>query len=300
MEIKLDHLLPEAREIALLPAEQRIAQLRSDYWIGYSRAEQALKRLEELLNWPKKLRMPNMLIIGSTNNGKTMIVEKFRRSHLPYESDNGEHEMVPVLMVQMPSNPTIQRFYATVITALGSPVTWYPSTARYETMALQLLSATKTKILIIDELHNILAGNGHKQREFLNLLRFIGNQLQLSIVGVGIKDAYLAIRTDDQLENRFEPFILPLWRDDNEFTRLLASFKKVLPLRKSSELADSDIRAIILERSESTIGEIATFLTQAACEAISSGKECIDLEILTRTNYHSPTQRRRLYESMVY
>ena len=181
-----------------------------------------------------------------------------------------------------------------------SPVTWYPSTARYETMALQLLSATKTKILIIDELHNILAGNGHKQREFLNLLRFIGNQLQLSIVGVGIKDAYLAIRTDDQLENRFEPFILPLWRDDNEFTRLLASFKKVLPLRKSSELADSDIRAIILERSESTIGEIATFLTQAACEAISSGKECIDLEILTRTNYHSPTQRRRLYESMVY
>ena len=300
MEIKLDHLLPEAREIALLPAEQRIAQLRSDYWIGYSRAEQALKRLEELLNWPKKLRMPNMLIIGSTNNGKTMIVEKFRRSHLPYESDNGEHELVPVLMVQMPSNPTIQRFYAAIITALGSPVTRYPSTTRYETMALQLLSATKTKILIIDELHNILAGNGHKQREFLNLLRFIGNQLQLSIVGVGIKDAYLAIRTDDQLENRFEPFILPLWRDDNEFTRLLLSFKKVLPLRKSSELVNPDIRAIILERSESTIGEIATFLTQDACEAISSEKEYIDLEILSRTNYHSPTQRRRLYESMLY
>ena len=300
MEIKLDHLLPAARDTALLSAEQRVTKLQSDYWIGYSRAEQALKRLEELLHSPKRLRMPNMLIISPTNNGKTMIVEKFRRSHLPYESDDGKYEVIPVLMVQMPSDPTIQRFYAAIITALGSPVTRYPSTTRYETMALQLLSATKTKILIIDELHNILAGNGHKQREFLNLLRFIGNQLQLSIVGVGIKDAYLAIRTDDQLENRFEPFILPLWSDDNEFTRLLASFKKVLPLRKSSELADSDIRAIILERSESTIGEIATFLTQAACEAISSGKECIDLEILTRTNYHSPTQRRRLYESMVY
>ncbi len=300
MEIKLDHLLPTARDIALLPSEQRIAKLRNDYWIGYSRAEQALQRLEELLNSPKRIRMPNMLIISPTNNGKTMIVEKFRRNHLPYESDDGEYEVIPVLMVQMPSNPTIQRFYATIITALGSPVNWYQSTARYETMALQLLSATKTKILVIDELHNILAGNGHKQREFLNLLRFIGNQLQISIVGLGIKDAYLAIRTDDQLENRFEPFILPLWRNDNEFTRLLASFKKVLPLRKSSELADPDIRAIILERSEATIGEIATFLTQAACDAISSGKEYIDLEILSRTNYHSPTQRRRLYEGMVY
>ena len=65
-------------------------------------------------------------------------------------------------------------------------------------------------------------------------------------------------------------------------------------------MANHDIRALILERSESTIGEIATFLTQAACEAISSEKEYIDLEILSRTNYHSPTQRRRLYESMVY
>jgi hypothetical protein len=190
MEIKLDHLLPAARDTALLSAEQRVTKLQSDYWIGYSRAEQALKRLEELLHSPKRLRMPNMLIISPTNNGKTMIVEKFRRSHLPYESDDGKYEVIPVLMVQMPSDPTIQRFYAAIITALGSPVTRYPSTTRYETMALQLLSATKTKILIIDELHNILAGNGHKQREFLNLLRFIGNQLQLSIVGVGIKDAF--------------------------------------------------------------------------------------------------------------
>ena len=52
MEIKLDHLLPTARDIALLPSEQRIAKLRNDYWIGYSRAEQALQRLEELLNSP--------------------------------------------------------------------------------------------------------------------------------------------------------------------------------------------------------------------------------------------------------
>ena len=47
MEIKLDHLLPAARDMALLSAEQRVTKLQSDYWIGYSRAEQALKRLEE-------------------------------------------------------------------------------------------------------------------------------------------------------------------------------------------------------------------------------------------------------------
>lgn len=144
------------------------------------------------------------------------------------------------------------------------------------------------------------AGNTYKQREFLNILRFIGNELQLSIVCVGIKDAYLAIRSDDQLENRFEPFILPLWNNNNEFIRLLESFKKLLPLRESSELIDHDVRSVILERSECTIGEISKLLMQAACEAIRSGKEYIDLSVLKCTDYYSPTERRRLYESMVY
>ncbi len=49
MEVTLDHLLPVVHDTALLSAEQRIAKFRGDYWIGYSHAEQALKRLEERL-----------------------------------------------------------------------------------------------------------------------------------------------------------------------------------------------------------------------------------------------------------
>lgn len=176
----------------------------------------------------------------------------------------------------------------------------YPSTDRSEIIALKLLRVTQTKIIIIDEIHNILAGNTRKQREFLNILRFLGNELQLSIVGVGIKDAYLAIRSDDQLENRFEPLVLPLWNNDHEFMRLLASFQSVLPLKKPSDLLGSDVRALILTRSEGTIGEIASLLIKAACLAIRSGKECIDHKILKQTEYRSPTERRRLYESILY
>jgi hypothetical protein len=42
-----------------------------------------------------------------------------------------------------------------------------------------------------------------------------------------------------------------------------------------------------------------TLLTRAACEAIISGQEFIDQAILERTKYNSPSERRRLYESMV-
>jgi hypothetical protein len=50
----------------------------------------------------------------------------------------------------------------------------------------------------------------------LNLIRFLGNELCIPLVGVGTREAYLATRSDDQLENRFEPFTLPLWEPDEE------------------------------------------------------------------------------------
>jgi hypothetical protein len=294
----MDHLLPNICEISLLPVEQRIAKLRSDYWIEYTRAQEALHRMEELLNHPQKIRMPNMLLISPTNNGKSMIVEKFRRKHLPYTSASQDHEVIPVLTVQMPSNPSVRRFYSTMLDALGAPIN-YSTTAQYESIAIKLMKATEVKILIVDELHNLLAGNNNVQREFLNVLRFIGNTMKIPIVGVGIKDAYLAIRSDDQLENRFEPFILPLWQNDNEFSKLLKSVTMVLPLQKPSSLLDPEVRSIILSKSEGIIGEIMTLLTRAACEAIISGQEFIDRSTLEKTKYNSPSERRRLYESMI-
>ena len=294
----MDHLLPNICEIALLPVEQRISKLRSDYWIEYTRAQEALHRMEELLNHPQKIRMPNMLLISPTNNGKSMIVEKFRRKHLPYTSVNQDHEVIPVLTVQMPSNPSVRRFYSTMLDALGAPIT-YSTTAQYESIAMKLMKVTEVKILIVDELHNLLAGNNNVQREFLNVLRFIGNTMKIPIVGVGIKDAYLAIRSDDQLENSFEPFILPLWKNDNEFSKLLKSITMVLPLQKPSSLLDPEVRSIILSRSEGIIGEIMTLITRAACEAIISGQEFIDRSTLEKTKYNSPSERRKLYESII-
>lgn len=79
--VDLTHLTPAAQRIAVLPAAERIAHVRADRWIGYSRATDALARLEALFEWPSKQRMPNLLLIGPTNNGKSMIIEKFRRTH---------------------------------------------------------------------------------------------------------------------------------------------------------------------------------------------------------------------------
>jgi hypothetical protein len=51
--------------------DERITKLRKGRWIRYPRAEQILAQLDELLKHPKTHRMPNPLVFGETNNGKT-------------------------------------------------------------------------------------------------------------------------------------------------------------------------------------------------------------------------------------
>ncbi len=290
----LSHLHEGARRVVRLSAAERLAHVRADRWIGYTRAVQAVARLEELLAWPGKQRMPNLLLIGPTNNGKSMIVEKFRRSHPPVS--HLDREEIPVLAVQMPSDAQVSRFYTGLLTALGAPLRTGQRVAELEQLALRLMRAAGVRMLVIDELHNVLAGRGDVRREFLNLLRFLGNELKIPLVGVGTRDAYLAIRSDDQLENRFAPFVLPRWQPDAEASALLASFATAFPLRRPSSLATPEMTEYLLTRSEGTIGELAALLTEAAVAAIESGEEAINQRTLLTADYAGPTERRRLFE----
>lgn len=299
--VDLSHLHVSAQAVAMLPADERVRFVRADRWIGYPRAVQAVEQLETLLSWPAKQRMPNLLLIGPTNNGKSMIVEKFRRLH-PAVS-HADREEIPVLVVQMPSDPSVARFYTAVLAELGAPLGRSYRLPDLEQLVLGLLRAVKVRMLVIDELHNVLSGRGDRRREFLNLLRFLGNQLRIPLVGVGTHEAYLAIRSDDQLENRFAPFALPRWDAGNEpghgladTCSLLASFAASFPLRRPSSIADPTTARYLLTRSEGTIGELAHLLTDAAVAAIECGEESITQRTLLLADYTGPTQRRRQFE----
>jgi Bacterial TniB protein len=281
----LAHLHPAVQQIARLPDEERLRHVRADRWIGYTRATEALGQLETPLTWPARQRMPNLLLTGPTNNGKSMIIEKFRRAHPPVS--HPDREEIPVLVVQMPSEPSVTRFYTALLAATGAPMRARQyRLADLEQLVLRLLRAAGVRMLVIDELHNILGGRGDRRREFLNLLRFLGNELQIPLVGAGTREAYLAIRSDDQLENRFAPLILPCWETGPE----------AFPLRRPSPIATTEMASYLLTRSEGTIGELARLLTEAAVAAIESGEEAISQRTLLLAPYTGPSERRRLFE----
>jgi len=97
------HLHASIRSVADDSADLRIRRIRNDRWVSYARAEVALSAMEDLLTFPKRTRMPNLLLVGPTNNGKTMIVEKFRRAHPQTPASQTMH----VLTTHLPTSVRI-------------------------------------------------------------------------------------------------------------------------------------------------------------------------------------------------
>ena len=171
----LAHLLPAAQEAAELPDPARIAHVRAEqWWIGYARAQAALDRLEDLFrHGPGQIRPPNLLVLAPTNNGKSMIAEKFRRDHEAPAGDEADAETIPVVAMQMPTEPTVARVSAALLGHLGAPARSGPGSRKHELeqLALKVLRGVGARVLVIDELHNMLAGSPTARREFLNLAR---------------------------------------------------------------------------------------------------------------------------------
>nr|WP_321255100.1 TniB family NTP-binding protein [uncultured Pseudodesulfovibrio sp.] len=286
---------PHLNELAIkhlaLSDDERIVKIRSSRWIGYPQAEKTLAKLEDLLTYPKSHRMPNLLIVGDTNNGKTMLVQRFCKRHPPNDNPDGEAAIVPVLYIQAPPVPDEGRFYNTILEKLFAPFRPSDRVGKKSAQAIKLLKYVGLRMLVIDEIHQILAGNLNKQRAFLNVIKYIGNELQIPIIGVGTKEAFRAIQTDDQLANRFEPAPLPRWKDGETYRRLLITFERMFPLKNASDLHKGPLAKQILSMSDGYIGEISRLLTNAATAAVKQGHEKIDTDILNSLNWCAPPRQ---------
>jgi hypothetical protein len=120
--------------------------------------------------------------------------------------------------------------------------------------------------------------------------KYLGNDLQIPLVGLGTQEALRAIQTDAQLANRFKPVPLPRWRMNREFLRLLASFEQTLPLRQPSRLIEKPLAQKLLVQSEGSLGELSALLTTAAIYAVETEIEHINEAVLNRSTRDSYTQ----------
>jgi len=258
--------------------KQRIRAIQGDRWVLHPRAKQAMAALNRLVAHPRTTRMPSVAIYGDSGMGKTMIMERFCSEHPTRFDPEAGVERTPVLALQMAGKPGERRLYVQLLAALGlPPPSPRASVVDLEQAALRLLRAIEVQVLLIDEVHNILAGSHRDQRVVLNTLRYLSNELKLSLVCFGVAEAREAISGDAQLARRFDEFTLGRWSADAEFEALVTAILRNLPLHEPSVLSAQSVRRL-LQITDGLTARVFRALNELAIEAILSGRECIDDE----------------------
>ena len=163
--------------------------------------------------------------------------------------------------------------------AIGAPVLIPNRRHRISTRetAFRLLREIGTRMLMIDEINNVLVGGPRQQRYFLQMLRFLSNELRVTLVCAGVPEARFALLADPQLRSRFMTVELEPWGAGPELAAFVALLVQGLPLRQPSPVDSSKLRRLLVERSNGITQSICFALQRAAAAAIKSGREFIDL-----------------------
>lgn len=274
-------LSPRALELLDASDDVRIEHIRRPAFIPYGVATALLAEMAALLEHPQTNRMPNLLLVGRSNNGKTELLKEFRRRYPAEERLNEDAIYAPVVYVECPPGPNDSMFLDQALKTLGiDPKSSAGPKDKIEALATQLIKV-KTKVLLLDELNSILAGSVTKQLLLLTTIKYLSNQTKISIVAAGTAAALQAIATDTQLESRFPVRLLKRWKDaDRDFRKLLASFEYILPLRKASNLSKLQNAKLIYGLAEGVLGDVAKLIRDSAVAAVLSGEEAITEDIL--------------------
>lgn len=285
-----DHIHPDYRHILGMSSRDRIAFMHSERWIEYPLASKIIGKLSDLMQRPSKPRMENLLLVGDPNNGKTTIVRRFGNLHGTGYVDEDSNPVKPVIIIESPPSADEKGLYIAILERFFAPYRATDPVVKLRYQVVHQLRTCSTRLLIIDEFHSLLTGSAIKQREIMNAIKLLCNELMIPIVGVGTGDAVRVLHTDPQHASRFDVMTLPLWEPNADFQKLLKSLERTLPLRNASGLSEKGLAALLHTISAGNLGDLHRLLVHCATDAIECGTEQIDKKIIEKHAWIRPTR----------
>lgn len=273
--------------------DERLSVIRRVGWVPYEVGTKTHVLLRQMIDAPRSHRPPCLLIHGDSNNGKTTIALKFAKDLNACAVDNAEHVSRPVLIIQNPPFADFGTLLALGLRNLDAPMARNARTERRLDQLLTVMRTADVRMLVIDEIHNILTAKMDQRAVYLNGLKFLSNELQIPVVLIGTVEAMRALQTDQQLGNRFEPYHIPRWRNDEHYARFLAGLCTAMRLREGGNWRSKALVGRFHAMSEGLTGETWKLMCRAAETAIRMQSERIDDAAIDSTDWTRPSERRR-------
>ena len=282
------HIATQFKSVMELSDLERIKFMDEARWVDYQAGTKLLDLLNGLLLKPPRPRMPNLLVVGASNSGKTTLIHRFKAMcGKPYINDDGV-SIRPVIYAEI-HKPDERELYNAILNDFWAPHNPAAPLAKLRHQAIHLIRDAQTRMLIIDEIHTVNNGSPAKKADVMNELKMLANILQIPLVLVGTRVALQLLRLDPQYSSRFEVISLPNWEVNADFQRFLKSYESVLPLKKPSKLYSPELATLIHAISEGITGNVEYLLQECAKEAIQTGAEVIDRRLLEKNQWMRPT-----------
>ncbi len=276
--------------------EVRIRWLKQDYWLPHKSAEQILKKLQELLDDPAVIRMPNLAIVGKPFIGKTALLKKFASDNNPQIDPTSVSTDIPVLIIDAPPTPSESRLYSALLVKLGMTGPTREPVDKKLPRLHACLEDLNVRMIILDEFNRSIRYRGGAQDSLMSAIRDIGNALEINFVLAGTESMLGLLVGDDQSSSRFPSMFMKTWNVDKESAEMLLEIGKLLPLQGKVNIHGDKAVTNIVTFSEGILGEMIDIVRRLAIDAITDKSESITFTKITRKNlrrlgYIQPSRR---------
>lgn len=283
-----NHLNPDIRDQLELPADERAGRMLVERFITHERLVPIFNHVEFLIYMPPQTRANGLVVSGKPGSGKTMLSRAIKRRYAPVPAENGKAASRPVLTINMTGAREAKILYNRILIGLGVPDPGRYSGADRERMVLKLCSTANLKLLIVDEIQDILTSTARQQRIALDTIKFLMNELSLPILTLGTSQAPAAMQVDEHLNARFKYRELPVWERDAYLKNFLDTLEKALPLRNPSYLSSPTLSKELIKLSGGILQSIMQLVIHAAAHAVETGDEQITTKLLQRAAIEPP------------
>jgi len=280
MSVDLSHLDSAVRPLASAIARDRIQMISKDLFIEHEYSQHLNDTLDALLCESRHGRMPCWLITGDAGMGKTAHLHRFARRYADHRSEDNATLIRPIIIANMPPEPTRQTLEWSVLEALNAPAALSGRGIDRAGVIRRLLGAHETRVLILDEAQHLCHSRGRERAVVLDTIKAFSTTSQINVICAGTPAVEREFRSDPQVERRFSVTRFSPWTTGSALQRFVGTYERARPLRLPSELSKPEmIKALITETGGIT-HRIMQCLNAAAMVAVHEGIERITCDLL--------------------
>lgn len=223
----------------------------------------------------------NLLCIGASGTGKSTLKHSFQNKYLPYQSKKGK--VVPVLVVDIPSLPTVKNVSEAVLLELGDPLFNKGTAIEKTNRLLRFLNECGVKLIIFDEVqHFVDQGNKSTPGQAADWLKTIIDKSKASTILMGLSRSEHILHLNEQLRRRFsrridlEAFSLAQQKSYQDFVTVLRTMLKTVDMYEFTDLSN-DLSRRIFYATNGIFGYMEILISEAFQIASNNNREFISL-----------------------